>query len=350
MGEKTRVLHVLKSSIFSGAENVAISIIKELEDKYEFAYLCTDGEIKDVLEKAGIQKFLLTDYTRREIQKVIRIFRPDIIHAHDFTATVLCASIRGEFRLISHLHYDPPWVKSWNLKTVLYRGCSKRIDTILSVSEKAYDNMVFSDLLRKKTRIVGNPIDIDKIKRLGDISEPADSYDLLFVGRLVEQKNPVLFIDIVKALCDKGFMLSCAMLGEGELRSECRKRITDYGLDGQIHLLGFQKNPYAYMNKAKIVCMTSKWEGYGLVLMEAAALGVPVVSSKTSGTAEVLGQSAPELCEHKQEFVDKLEMLLTNMETYQAWKNAAKARAENLTPFSKYFANIDGIYRRLLRG
>lgn len=69
MSRRIRVLHVLKSSSYSGAENVAITIIKHLNDDFETAYLATRGEIEVVLRKEGICYFLLDRFTRENIKK-----------------------------------------------------------------------------------------------------------------------------------------------------------------------------------------------------------------------------------------------------------------------------------------
>lgn len=342
---KIRVLHVLKSSIYSGAEKVAVSIIKKLQEEYEFTYVSSDGIIKAVLDDQQIEYFLLKKFNITALRKVVKKIKPDIIHAHDFTATVICANLYGDFRLISHLHYDPPWTKNWNLKTFTYYVCGLlKIDRILVVSEKSYKTMVFSSLIKEKCMVIGNPIDIKNIRQNGKEQQVNHQYDLLFVGRLVEQKNPQRFINIVKLLHDRGINLKCAMLGEGELENECREIIEREGLQNNIEMLGFQKNSYAYMNASKILCMTSRWEGYGLVIIEANCQGVPVLSSKTSGAMEILGDDALELCNSNEEFLQKIELLINNCDEYDKWKQKSIDRTMNILPLEVYMDKIRGIY------
>lgn len=345
---KLKILHILKSSIYSGAENVAITIIKHLENEHELMYVAMSGEIEKMLEKEEIPHVLLTKYTRKNIQKVIKDFCPEIVHAHDFTATVICSSIPGDFYLISHLHYDPPWTKRWNLKTLVYAFSGIRISKILAVSRKSFDNMVFSSKLRKKCIVVGNPMDVNKILMLGEMGESEKKYDLIFVGRLVEQKNPQRFLRIVDMLKKDGVFLKCAMIGEGELRTECEHFIMQYELQNQVELLGFKDNPYIYMKQSRLVCMTSKWEGYGLVLLEANILGIPVVSSCTSGSVEVLGENAEELCHTDEEFVCKIKNILLNIHKYEKWKNLTQERASQILKADEYVKLIGKIYQDLI--
>lgn len=345
--KKIKVLHVLKSSLYSGAENVAITIIKYLDDAYETAYLAMHGEIEEVLRKEGIHYFLLNKYTRHNISEVIKEYQPDIVHAHDFTATVFCAMIHQPFHLISHLHYDPPWVHNWNLRTVTYWCCKKRIDKVLTVSSDMFQNMVFAKGFAEKIRVVKNPLDIKRIKH-NAYNEPYDgplNIDVIFVGRLVEQKNPQRFIRLVNALKKEGlYNLYSVMLGDGELRGECMRLIKELGLEGNIQLLGFQSNPYAYMNKSSLLLVTSRWEGFGLVIAEANILGVPVLSTKTSGATEVLGKGAWEICESDEAFIQKAKQLLTDSAQYEVKGAEAKERVRRFSKMEDYMSHITSIY------
>lgn len=348
MSRRIRVLHVLKSSSYSGAENVAITIIKHLNEDFEAAYLATRGEIEDVLKKEGICYFLLDRFTRKNINKIIEEYQPDIVHAHDFTATVLCAMVLQRFRLISHLHYDPPWVYDWNLRTIAYQCCKKRISRVLTVSTDMFQNMVFASKFKEKVRVVKNPLDVECIKQKANDKTYDNllAIDIIFVGRLVEQKNPQRFIRLVEALKKEGLhKLRCIMLGEGKLLEECRRMVKCLGLEENVQLLGFQSNPYAYINKSSLLCLTSRWEGFGLVIAEASILGVPVLSTKTSGACEILGEKAWEICESDIEFVDKAKQLLADRMQYDMKSVEAMERAKRFSDLDAYMSYMVSVYR-----
>lgn len=339
-GHRIRVMHVLKSSIYSGAENVVFTIMQGLKDEVDFLYVATEGIIRNKLEQEQLNFRLVPVFNRTELSKVIKLYQPDIIHAHDFSATVLCAAIQGRFRLISHLHYDPPWVKDWNSKTLLYALCYPRIARLIVVSENTCSNMVFAGLYRNKKQIFANPIDEKRIHRRAEAAVPEikhDSCDLIFVGRLVEQKNPQRFIQLVDQMRKKGHPdIRAWMLGDGELREACEELIQQRNLSEQITMYGFCENPYPYIKRSRILCMTSRWEGFGLVVIEANTLGVPVLSTPTSGCTAVLGENAEELCETDEEFVAGMERLLGNDGEYTVAREAAVAHAmtyDNITSY-----------------
>ena len=347
---KLRVLHVLKSSVYSGAENVVITIMHSLSEQFEFVYVATDGPIRETLEKEKLSFCLLPSFSRKNLSEAIKKYEPDIVHAHDFSATVLCASLKGTFRLISHLHYDPPWVRKWNVKTITYAWCRNRIDHVLAVSGKSFSNMVFSERYRDKLTVVGNPMDREKILRLSrEIPEELENQncDLIFVGRLVEQKNPQRFIRLVALLKEKGFTdVKAWMLGSGELEAECRQLIESCSLQNNVELKGFQKNPYPYISHARLLCMTSRWEGFGLVLLEANILGVPVISTRTAGAEEVLGETAEELCDGDEEMAEKAINIFSDRKAYHHFSEIAMRRAEHLMTLESYMNKIKCIYEK----
>ena len=345
--QKLRIMHVLKSSVYSGAENVVITIIRSLSEQFDFIYVATDGPIREVLERENIPFQLLPVFDRKNLYGAIAARHPDIVHAHDFSATVLCASIRGGFRLISQLHYDPPWVRKWNVKTIMYRLCRPKIDRVLTVSGKSFENMVFAPCYREKMTVVGNPIDSDRIQRLAReiLPELGDgTCDLIFVGRLVEQKNPQQFIRLVSVLKTKMPDIKAWMLGSGELDHDCEALIEELGLERNVELKGFCSNPYPYISRARLLCMTSRWEGFGLVLLEANILGIPVLSTRTAGAEEVLGENAAELCGGEGEMGEKANDILRNANIHEMYAEKARMRAETISTMEDYMNNIKRIY------
>lgn len=348
-GKRLRIMHVLKSSVYSGAENVVITIIKALSDRFDFLYVASDGPVRQTLERENVPYLLLERFDRRSLKKAVGSYAPDIVHAHDFSASVLSASVEGNFRLISHLHYDPPWVRSWNIRTLAYALCRKRIRRVLTVSQEMFDRMVFSGIYRGIEKKVGNPIDGDRIRRLAaergqGLEVPA--CDLLFVGRLVEQKNPERFIRLTDQLRKRGWNeLKAFMIGDGPLYDPCRALIENLGLQEQVVMKGFQKNPYPYIANAKILCSTARWEGFGLAAVEANLLGVPVLTTVTAGSLSVFGEGAEELCRTDADYIGKAEQLYGSPEIYLRWKERSVRQAAGWNNLENYMEQMAEIYR-----
>ncbi len=348
MSRKIRILHVLKSSIYSGAENIVISIIKQLGKNFDLLYLASEGSIRERLDEEKISFVLLEKFNRISLEYVLREYRPDIVHAHDFTATVICASLKGDFRLISHLHYDPPWVNRWNAKTFVYSIFWKRIERVLVVSENMFQNMIFKEKFKDKMIVVGNPIDVENIKQKANLKLLKDKEycDLIFVGRLVYQKNPQRFIQLVASLKENGWnSISAWILGDGELYFDCKELIDRLDLHENIKMRGFQDNPYPYIKHASIACITSRWEGFGLVAIEASMLGVPVLTTPNSGCREIFGEGAPEICDSDEMFIEKILFLRNSLEEYRIWHDRSLEHSMRFNNMERYMGLLSCIYR-----
>jgi glycosyltransferase involved in cell wall biosynthesis len=112
---------------------------------------------------------------------------------------------------------------------------------------------------------------------------------VLGVGRMVAQKNFALLIDAFARLCAQR-PVRLAILGDGPLRGRLSAQIDALGLGAQAILLPTDPNPWRYMARAAVVALSSDYEGFGNVLVEAMATGVPVVSTNCPhGPAEILG-------------------------------------------------------------
>ncbi|MEM0981636.1 MAG: glycosyltransferase [Cyanobacteria bacterium P01_H01_bin.58] len=110
----------------------------------------------------------------------------------------------------------------------------------------------------------------------------------LAVGRLAKQKDyPTLLAAFRQLRQTRAAKL--IILGEGELRSQLERMITQWDLTTDVELHGFVKNPYAYMQQATALVLSSLWETFGMVLAEALACGCPVISTDCEyGPREIL--------------------------------------------------------------
>lgn len=119
-------------------------------------------------------------------------------------------------------------------------------------------------------------------------NEAASTPVVLNVGRLEQQKDQ---LTLVSAFEQVRTHRSCrlVLIGEGRDRRRIEARIAQSPFRGDIALLGHRDNPYAYMARASIFVLSSLWEGFGNVLVEAMACGIPVVSTDCPhGPREIL--------------------------------------------------------------
>ena len=144
--------------------------------------------------------------------------------------------------------------------------------------------------------MINNSIDVSSVQKAAS-TKPDDDFAhellslprplVLSVGRLNWQKAYHDLIHAFAALpCDSRGSL--VILGEGELLGELQELAGQIGLQNSVYFPGFLKNPWWFMAQCDLFVSSSVWEGFGLVLAEAMACGVPVVSTESPGPVEVI--------------------------------------------------------------
>lgn len=168
-------------------------------------------------------------------------------------------------------------------------------DGIVAVSRGvAEDLLAKTSLSAQKIRTIHNPIVTPAL--LDRSREPVnhpwynkeDLPIVLGVGRLSKQKAFHILIEAFARL-EKKIECRLVILGEGPERAHLENLINELGLDELVDMPGFVDNPYSWMARASVFALSSIYEGFGNVLVEALAVGTPVVSSDCpSGPAEIL--------------------------------------------------------------
>jgi len=174
----------------------------------------------------------------------------------------------------------------------LMRYLYRRADSVVALTHFMKKEM--EERLRipsNKVIQLSNPIDLMRIEQ--DAAKPLpNDFDAtcpyaIAIGRLAPQKD---YITLLNAFAEvaKTNSLRLVILGEGPDRSLLEARVRDLSLENRIELRGFDSNPYRWIARASVFVMSSRWEGYPNVLLEALALGKPVVSTCYDASAQDL--------------------------------------------------------------
>lgn len=344
-----KVLHLLNTSSYSGAENVAITIITNMTITVDACYASFDGPIRNKLNENDIEFKSIDKLTISEVRRLINEFNPDIIHAHDFRTSVVAAFSTNRIPVISHLHNNSPWIKSINLYSLIYLLASFKLKRIICVSDSIIKEYIFSFIIKNKMINMTNPIDLNRIKKQS-LERPngLKSYDVVFVGRLTKAKNPIEFIEIVYKIVQSITDLKVVMIGTGELYDSCLDRINQLQLTKNFDLLGYLNNPLPILTKSKVLCMTSIWEGFGLVAIEALALGVPVVAKPVGGLTEIVNEDCGLLTDNIDMFVNEVIMLVESLDYHQMKSISALKQSYNFDNIIHYIEELNKLYYEVL--
>lgn len=178
---------------------------------------------------------------------------------------------------------------------LLARLLYPRADAIIAVSNAVRDDLVrMTGLRRGMVQVVYNPIDLEFVDR--HAAKPIqhkwysqhDRPIVLGVGRLTLQKG---FSTLIRAfhLVRQQLPSRLLILGEGEMRQELESMAHSMGMDKDVELHGYETNPFPFFTNADVFVLSSTWEGFARVIIEAMACGTPVVSTDChGGPAEIL--------------------------------------------------------------
>jgi glycosyltransferase involved in cell wall biosynthesis len=182
-------------------------------------------------------------------------------------------------------------VKRWfdRLSPRFYR----KADRVIALSQGVADDLVrhFPDLRAKIETIYNAGVD-ERVRRLAaePMTEPRPANAGLIVacGRLSEQKD---FPTLLRAMARVKNPAELWILGCGPDEAALRQLASELGIAGHVRFLGFRSNPFQYMAAADVFVLSSRWEGFGNVIVEAMASGAAVISTRCDfGPAEIIEQ------------------------------------------------------------
>lgn len=159
---------------------------------------------------------------------------------------------------------------------------------VVAVSQGVKDDLErWARLPDDRVRVVHNPVDLSAIDRAALEALPGGCTlgpkSVISVGRLSREKDHATLIRAFARVAAADPEVRLVILGDGPMRYELEALVTELGLEERISLPGFMDNPFAWMSRARLFVLSSRFEGFGNVIIEALAAGCPVVSTDCPG-------------------------------------------------------------------
>jgi glycosyltransferase involved in cell wall biosynthesis len=305
---KRHILFLIPTLTGGGAERVIITLLRHFDrSKFRLSLAVVDtrdaaflGQVPDDVEFIDLN----CKRVRYAVPKIIALIwrlRPDVVFTTLGHLNLALAMVRSLLpNNISYIARETTIVsiglsayRMSGLWSYLYRRYYHRFDWVVSQSQYMQRDLVDKfQLPAKKSVVINNPVDVKSIGNLVTEALAAPNLDanatlLVAAGRMSHEKGFDLLIEAIAALANPRIHLF--LLGDGPLVSELQSLAQRRGLVPQVHFVGFQSNPYPWFAKADAFVLSSRYEGFPNVVLEALACGTPVIANPApGGTREIL--------------------------------------------------------------
>ena len=296
MNASNPVLIVSTSLNSGGAERVTSTLLSHLDRKRfrpELALLRNDIGYQlpsDVpVHQLGYTGLATILKSASRLRQLINELQPEAVISN-IAATNLITGIA--LRSVKHA---PPWIARIGNSPVRHDGWVRylvakcvypRVNRfVVNSSDLTNELQKLYGVSKEIVSTIGNPTDYRELDRLSQelpaIRHESSDPLVIAVGRLCQQKRYDILLDAFRLILDKqvAFLWIC---GDGPQRSSIERRIQRLGIESNVRLLGFRKNPYSLMRQATVFLMSSDHEGLPNALIEAQCLGIPAVSTNCS--------------------------------------------------------------------
>lgn len=231
--------------------------------------------------------------------RLVRSWRPDVVHSHMVHANLMARALRLVApvpALVSTIHNV---YEGGRVRMAAYRLTNSLVDHMTIVSEAAFDRFVTERIVpREILRVVPNGVDTERFRNIAPDARESTRRSLgldrefawLAVGRFEIAKD---YPNMLRAFAEVRTGEPRAVLllvGRGSLQEETEALARELGLGAAVRFLGVRGDVPEIMSAADGYVMSSAWEGMPMVLLEAAAAGLPIVATKVGGNHDVVRQ------------------------------------------------------------
>ncbi|WP_415911830.1 glycosyltransferase [Neptuniibacter sp. QD37_11] len=347
-----KIFLIIPSFRGGGAERVFIDLADLLSrSNYEVTLvsLSGEGEYSNSLPEGLSVKVLGTGGVKNSFFALVKLLKncdPDIIISaltHVNIAVVIASFMAKSKAKVIVTEHNPYSIEkralSLPIRFALFIGCFctyRLASKVVAVSKGVKTSLIKALHLKPETiKVIYNPINIDRVRTLAasEIYAKQDIPTLVTMGRLVRQKRHDVLLKAFARVCTQQKPMRLLIYGDGPLLSELMDLAERLHIKDNVQFLGFADNPFSAIANSDGFVLSSEFEGFGNVLVEALALGIPIVSTNCEvGPAEILDNGRYGLLSKEgsvESFANCLETLIFN---HDFDKLKLQKRAEQFSP------------------
>jgi len=301
-----KVLHVIKVQGVGGAEQHLLALLPTLRDRgVDARLLALDGggdaqrfysglDARNVPWRAVPCGLDASPRLARDVVRAVRAERPDLLHTHmvhgDFYGSLAAHALRIPF--VSSRHNDDRYLLG--PFRFVDRAFMHGVRRLIAISDAVRAFLERAGLPRDRLVTVhyglGDEPGAASERTPLDLGIPDGVPLVLAIGRLIEQKDHATLLRAFACVHDADPEVRLAILGWGPLEEETRALAASLDLAGVVSIPG-RVEPRAWLERADVFAHSSRWEGFGIVLLEAMLAELPVVATRTSAIPEIVADA-----------------------------------------------------------
>ena len=365
-----RVLHIIDSLHLGGAQEVVLNLATcgSARFRHEVATMHGHGIYWDRLRQAGVKVHSLSPHKLlpfylASIPWRLLADRPDILHCHLIPSNIIAkplGALLGVPVVINHDHTNDTRRAESRLLLTLDRFSNRFASHIIAVSASCREFLITRESIpANDVTLVPNAIDLRRFSPSAarrdqariELGLPASARVVAGVGRLNPQKNFSLFLDIAAQLAPRFPGLHFLLAGDGPEEKMLREKAAALGIADRVTFSGYVADTRLVYLAADVLLMPSRYEGLPMTLLEAMAMGLPVVASRLDGIAEVIGDGREGFLVPSDDaslFVERTATLLQDAELSSRIAQNARAKIEASFSVERMTSAVEEIYDRFL--
>ncbi len=366
VNNKNRVLHILWSGRAGGAERFVHDIVIHADTtsfKHDVCFLSHGGSFAAAMEKKGVKTYCLNMKTGFSIARGVRIrgfikrIAPHIIQSHcrNYVANTVITQMTAPKKVYFE-HGSDLIAQNQNREIHFYNRIGRHYDLIMANSHYTKNRIL------ELTGVDAQKVIVFYIGIDHELYHRAHRDDTLrqklgftnkdtvigTIGRLVEQKGIDDFVMVAAELAKLHRSCRFVVVGEGHKRAELERMANAHHID--VMFLGERLDIPSIISTFDLFLFTSKWEPFGIVVLEAMAASVPVVGYSVPGMKEIIDRGGGVLVKKRDPRVlARTAMnILTNREQYVNLQRAGLANVRASFNIRKRIKELEAIYSKLL--